>query len=613
MKSLAVGGALVSIAIALAYVTESEKKNANQIKLVKQESQKNFMESQNLSSVSQMKSLLNETKLQTAYGATFYPKNYFAQNWVLGVDPRRPQVKAVLKGDAEVDFKNFKQEPRIDTIEEIMKGKLQTKYFNNLSTVEIMKLNHDPIFTQWVRSVDVKASFSGSKEASRSQLMARIALDAPKPQSLAIQIKGPKDSDFGNNWGTESVPVEGGLFHFRMIGSGVIHYGQILVNHAPHSVGLDRSTGKISHSANNQLAKNEVIGEIPILIRARTEEDRNVDLSSCELESHTRTSSNSTFQTFSITAKVLGVDGTEADNISISKTLYIRSKAEADSDDALANDECRQFCPNDVKTVYDGASAADRAAFLDDYFNGITDPKRRDLYHKNLSDESHGAGFKGSVCVNLDDTAVEMFRVAGMRPSAFLAKDPAAFDKAEYESRRHARWYSYSAPSCERKFVALRNACGCFSEDTLITMADSSKMPISQLKRGDLVWNPKSLRAQAIARITAGPEKQDLLEITTNYGQVKVTEMHPFLTKRGLLAAKDLVLDDRIVNAGRSWKIDAIKKLKTDPSKYPIVWNIALEGDDANIDDHFILADDVMAGDLHIQESLQSGILKPAY
>ncbi len=263
------------------------------------------------------------------------------------------------------------------------------------------------------------------------------------------------------------------------------------------------------------------------------------------------------------------------------------------------------MCPDELAATYDRRSDEDRAKFLDLYLDGVKDPRRRDLFNPMWTDRVKGKNVKGVICSNMDDDATVILSENGMRPTELLKKNPKDFGQIEWDARHHVRWFAYSAPACDRKYVSNRNECGCFAEDTLITMADSSQMPISELKEGDYVWNPQSGRPQAVARITAGPEKVAMLGLKIKDENLKVTVTHPFLTARGLLAARDLVVGDVILRAGEQLKVEGIDSLEPDPANYPIVWNIALVGDEQEMNDHFILANGIMAGDLFLQESLQ--------
>jgi hypothetical protein len=149
---------------------------------------------------------------------------------------------------------------------------------------------------------------------------------------------------------------------------------------------------------------------------------------------------------------------------------------------------------------------------------------------------------------------------------------------------------------------ACRNSDGCFAKGTLIRMADGTEREISSLRRGDLVWNPITNRAAAVKRMTVGPEIKPMLRVTVNGKTVDVTDGHPFMTSAGWKKTLELRVGDLVVSAsGDLQPVDALVALPVG-NEPPDVFNFALEGDGA--DDHFVLANGVVTGDLFMQESI---------
>lgn len=166
------------------------------------------------------------------------------------------------------------------------------------------------------------------------------------------------------------------------------------------------------------------------------------------------------------------------------------------------------------------------------------------------------------------------------------------------------------APRCKALFVQEnRQQCGCFSEDTLIRMADGTDKKISSISPGDLLFNPitgKSVRALYTIK---GPEEKPLIKITTDQNKsVTVTSEHPFLTPYGYKQAKDLMEGMQFVSQNSLLKIDSVELLPM-KEKPPIVWNIMLDGgkDEAN---HMLLGNGVPSGDLFIQNKLKKELTK---
>ena len=115
---------------------------------------------------------------------------------------------------------------------------------------------------------------------------------------------------------------------------------------------------------------------------------------------------------------------------------------------------------------------------------------------------------------------------------------------------------------------------------------------------------PKTATANTVKRVIAGPEKLPLYAVKVLGNTVRVTNGHPFLTPMGLKAAKDLQAGDLIVDNGEKKKVESVTiEERKSGDKDPEVWNFEMEG--ASDDDHYVLANGVMTGDLYLQIKLQ--------
>ena len=148
-----------------------------------------------------------------------------------------------------------------------------------------------------------------------------------------------------------------------------------------------------------------------------------------------------------------------------------------------------------------------------------------------------------------------------------------------------------------------RTRGGCFDPATRIRMADGSNKPVMTLKKGDLVLNPRTGKSMAITRIVDGPEKsKPMYEVRIGARMVKVTGGHPFATARGMLPATALKKGDRITgHNGKTEAIASIRKLPVNPQQ--MVRNFTVAGGKAD-QDHLILANGIVTGDLHLQQKL---------
>ncbi|RYZ87254.1 MAG: hypothetical protein EOP04_12115 [Proteobacteria bacterium] len=162
--------------------------------------------------------------------------------------------------------------------------------------------------------------------------------------------------------------------------------------------------------------------------------------------------------------------------------------------------------------------------------------------------------------------------------------------------------------TCKRKLLFKRGVCGCFADDTQITLGDGiTQKAISSLTYEDTVWNPLLKRAFGIRRITRGPEKVPMIKITADGKSVSVTGKHPFPTKEGNKTAFSLSVGDSIRSASGDWvEVEQIDiEVKKDSAKDPVVWNVELDAPNEDEDAHHVLANGVVTGDYFIQVKLE--------
>lgn len=155
-----------------------------------------------------------------------------------------------------------------------------------------------------------------------------------------------------------------------------------------------------------------------------------------------------------------------------------------------------------------------------------------------------------------------------------------------------------------------RTSDGCFDENTFIRLADGSDRKIIDLTPQDLVLNPKTGLAMKIRNMSIGPEKNEMIEVETADGKlVKVTLTHPFKTQSGWKKAENLAVGDEIegLNGSETQKIKKAKRYM--PTTVPNVVNLFLDAPEGSLDDHYVLANGVPTGDLHVQQLLEKGAL----
>jgi len=164
--------------------------------------------------------------------------------------------------------------------------------------------------------------------------------------------------------------------------------------------------------------------------------------------------------------------------------------------------------------------------------------------------------------------------------------------------------YNSQSPSCEAVFLP-RNNNGCFEEQTTIRMADGSDRPIYALRPGDRVLNPITGKAVGIRKLTAGPESLDLVVVGMRSTQVKVTTEHPMMTRTGVKQAIALTTADELRGADGKWQ--RVTKISREATKKN-VYNFEIDTPSSAPDEHAVLADGVVTGDLYIQSQLKAKI-----
>jgi hypothetical protein len=155
----------------------------------------------------------------------------------------------------------------------------------------------------------------------------------------------------------------------------------------------------------------------------------------------------------------------------------------------------------------------------------------------------------------------------------------------------------------EKNGFVCRNNDGCFDELTKIRMANGVDRLITELKTGDLVWNPVTSAPAKIAKMVIGPENKPLIHVTIGKSTVRVTDSHPFMTDKGWVMAKNLKVGANIRSGQKTFL--PVTKIELGPTGRTVV-NIALEGSADQHEMHYLLADGVVTGDLVIQNMLQS-------
>lgn len=260
------------------------------------------------------------------------------------------------------------------------------------------------------------------------------------------------------------------------------------------------------------------------------------------------------------------------------------------------------------------AAKADGATLLDAYTIAFESPQRRveeiTYVDKQVPGDKEGT-FK---TVTETKTQVTEGKPITVNISQIESVNSKALEVASHESNSCAYFKYYKptdAKGCSIKYVTRKNSqtfvCrnndGCFDSQTKIRMADGSDRLITDLDKGEFVFNPVTQKPAKIVKLTIGPENKPLLNISVGQSTVRVTDSHPFMTKRGWTAARDLRKGELVLTS--QGQFTAVTGINLGAAGR-IVVNLALEGPANEFEKHYVLADGVVTGDLVIQNMLEA-------
>ena len=135
-------------------------------------------------------------------------------------------------------------------------------------------------------------------------------------------------------------------------------------------------------------------------------------------------------------------------------------------------------------------------------------------------------------------------------------------------------------------------------------MADGTLKNVETLKRGELLFHPSIPQGVHIKQMVNGPEKENLLRISTADFSLTVTKNHPMILENNeFVKARQLAVGDRILLAdgahGRVTRID-----EEPDSKDTFVYNIELMMPDSFYAQRRISTEHFATGDYVIQQTL---------
>ncbi len=181
-------------------------------------------------------------------------------------------------------------------------------------------------------------------------------------------------------------------------------------------------------------------------------------------------------------------------------------------------------------------------------------------------------------------------------------------DNANYNNsieQSKSYWINSNANNAAVKsacFICLlRRDSGCYPRGVQVSLANGDSKKVEDIAVGDLISNPVTGEARKVLKIVEGPEKLGIVEYGFGDTLAKVTQKHPILTKNGLKTAIELSLSDEVKD--KEGKLHQLRHLKVlEVQEGETVINFVLEGE--NKDDHYMLADGIVVGDLYLQKEL---------
>jgi hypothetical protein len=146
---------------------------------------------------------------------------------------------------------------------------------------------------------------------------------------------------------------------------------------------------------------------------------------------------------------------------------------------------------------------------------------------------------------------------------------------------------------------------GCFHKDTKILLKGNIEKLVSDIQNNDEILNPLNGKTYPIRRLIRGPEKLSLFNFNVNGHQVRVTSTHPMLTQRGVVKAKEVTIQDKLLlEDGSFYDIQTIENKAENGEQ--LVYNIELESDDEDAFNRVLSSDGILTADYFVQHKINT-------
>lgn len=173
---------------------------------------------------------------------------------------------------------------------------------------------------------------------------------------------------------------------------------------------------------------------------------------------------------------------------------------------------------------------------------------------------------------SLNDPCPEDEELLYENPQAYMRKTEASIDKAiavQEEADQQAYDLTRSKKASDGGGDGGGGDGGCFTYDTHILMADSSRKRIIDLRAGDTVQAYDTETGNVVVREVTDTYRADQDHYYLINGELKITGTHPLFTVQGEWAnAGDLKPGDKIVSGKGSIEIVSVQRVEHDHRVY---------------------------------------------
>ncbi len=151
----------------------------------------------------------------------------------------------------------------------------------------------------------------------------------------------------------------------------------------------------------------------------------------------------------------------------------------------------------------------------------------------------------------------------------------------------------------------------CFHEETMIVTNNGSKMIKNIDLTIDKIWNPINQKWMELSRKTVTLWQGEVCKIATSENELITTSNHPFMLKDGtVLKAENLEVGDVLDNGSEGIVIKAMQLNKV--QEYVIVHNLVFKNAGTADCEHFVEANGIPSGILHLQDKVANASLTKA-